>query len=387
VTPRSRGWLSALSRLHRPRRTLRMRLALLYGALFLVSAAALIAFTDSFLVVGSTRVTARVPTGGAVSKGVALARHQHGTNLHQLLLISIVALGVIALLSVPFGWLVAGRVLRPFRTIMTTARDISANNLHQRLDLDGPYDEFVELGETLDDLFERLEASFDSQRHFVANASHELRTPLTAERALLQVALADPGATVETLRSTCEELLTLGGQQERLIEALLTLASGERGVEQWEPFDLADVAQKIVLVRRHEAERREIHLVTTLTAAPAAGDPSLVESLVANLVDNALRHNVAGGQVEISTTTKAGRAAVSVSNTGTMVPPEDVGRLFQPFQRLGRARIRHADGHGLGLAIVGAIASAHDATVTAAARAGGGLDIEVSFSASGAPPS
>src|ERR1017187_7770627 len=260
-----------------------------------------------------------------------------------------------------------------------TARYISASNLHRRLSLSGRDDEFKELGETLNDLFGRLDASFESQRHLVANASHELRTPLTAERTLLQVALADPDATAETLRSTCQEVLALGYQQERLIEALLTLATGERGIEQREPFDLAEIAEKVLLVRRQDAEQRGIHVDATLTAAPAAGDQSLAESLVANLVDNALRHNVAGGRAEISTPTTTGRATISVSNTGTVTPPDEVGRLFQPFQQLGTERIRHAGGHGLGLAIVHAIASAHRATVTARARADGGLDVDVIF--------
>ena len=251
--------------------------------------------------------------------------------------------------------------------------------MHRRLSLSGRDDEFKELGETLNDLFGRLDASFESQRHLVANASHELRTPLTAERTLLQVALADPDATAETLRSTCQEVLALGYQQERLIEALLTLATGERGIEQREPFDLAEIAEKVLLVRRQDAEQRGIHVDATLTAAPAAGDQSLAESLVANLVDNALRHNVAGGRAEISTTTTTGRATISVSNTGTVIPPDEVGRLFQPFQQLGTERIRHAGGHGPGLAIVHAIASAHRATVTARARADGGLDVDVIF--------
>ena len=151
----------------------------------------------------------------------------------------------------PGGWLIAGRLLRPLRTITATARDISASNLNRRLSLDGRDDEFAELGETLDDLFGRLEASFESQRHFVANASHELRTPLTAERTLLQVALADPDATAPTLRAACEQVLALGDQQERLIEALLTLATSEGGIEQWEPFDLAAVA----VARGHDPPR------------------------------------------------------------------------------------------------------------------------------------
>ena len=282
-------------------------------------------------------------------------------------------------LSLAAGWLIAGWFLRPLRTITATARDISASNLNRRLALNGRNDEFKDLGETLDSLFERLEASFQSQRHFVANASHELRTPLAAERTLLQVALADPDATVEALRSTCQEVLALGDQQERLIEALLTLASSERGLEQWEPFDLADVAGRVTDGRRHEANRRGIRLDTTLTAAPATGDPSLAESLVANLVDNAIRHNVPGGQVEVSTTMTDERAIIRVGNTGPVIPPCELDRLFQPFQQLGHERIRHGDGRGLGLAIVRAIAAAHKATVTATARPEGGLDLEVSF--------
>jgi signal transduction histidine kinase len=198
-------------------------------------------------------------------------------------------------------------------------------------------------------------------------------------RTLLQVALADPEATVQTLRSACGEVLALGEQQERLIEALLTLASSERGIEQREPFDLAEIAEKVLLVRREEAARRGIRVDAALSAAPAAGDPSLAESLVANLVDNALRHNLPGGQVEISTTTVTGRASILVRNTGSVIRPDEVARLFRPFQQLGQQRVRHAGGHGLGLAIVHAIASAHGAALTASARPEGGLDIEVSF--------
>ena len=364
-----------------PRRTLRMRLALLYGGLFFVSGAALLAIADVPLL--TVRHSVAAPGQRALGPGNAVASQQSGTDVHLLAIGSGVALAIMALLAIPLGWLMAGRILAPLRVITTSARAISASNLHERLSLNGPYDEFTELGGTLDDLFSRLEASFESQRNFVANASHELRTPLTAERTLLQVALADPDATAATLRSTCEELLTLGDQQERLIEALLTLASSQQGVDQWEPFDLADVAGKAVLLRRQEAERRGIEVRQTLAAAPAAGDLSLVESLVANLVDNALRHNVTAGRVEISTTTTAGRAAILVANTGLVIPPDEVDRLFQPFRQLGSDRVSHTGGHGLGLAIVHAIASAHGATITPRARPAGGLDIEVSFLPSG----
>ncbi|MGH3421565.1 MAG: sensor histidine kinase, partial [Streptosporangiaceae bacterium] len=216
---------------------------------------------------------------------------------------------------------------------------------------------------------------------FVANASHELRTPLAAERTLLQVALADPDVTVQTLRTACGKALKWNDQEERLIEALLTLASSERGVERWEPFDLAEIAQKAILDRRQDAGCRGIAIAAELSAAPATGDPSLAASLVANLVDNAIRHNRDAGQVQISTTITDGLAVVSVSNTGTLIPHDEVDRLFQPFQRLGTERIRQASGHGhgLGLAIVRAIAGVHGATLTAKAGAEGGLDIEVSF--------
>jgi signal transduction histidine kinase len=213
----------------------------------------------------------------------------------------------------------------------------------------------------------------------VANASHELRTPLAGQRTLLQVALADPDADTQSLRSSCEQALALGDQQERLIDALLTLATSERGVEQWESFDLAEVARRVVLSRHDEAERRDITIDAALPDTPASGDPSLVEILIANLVDNALRHNVAGGRLDISTTTKAGRASISLSNTGAVIPPDAVDRLFQPFQRVGHERIRLIEGHGLGLAIVRAIADAHGGALTGRARPDGGLEIEVSL--------
>ena len=349
-----------------PRVTLRMQLALLYAG-FLTFGAAL-------LLVPILTIHQAVPEG---ANGRVMAGIQANTQAQEIR--AAATLIGLVVLSLAAGWLIAGWFLRPLRTITATARDISASNLNRRLALTGRNDEFKDLGETLDSLFERLEASFQSQRHFVANASHELRTPLAAERTLLQVALADPDATAGTLRETCQQVLALGDQQERLIEALLTLASSERGVEQWEPFDLADVTGKVLDGRRHQAVRQGIHLDVTLTAAPATGDPSLAGSLVANLVDNAIRHNVPGGRVEVFTTMTDGRAVIRVSNTGPVVPPCELDRLFQPFQQLGHQRIRHGDGHGLGLAIVLAIAAAHKAAVTASARPEGGLDLEVSF--------
>jgi signal transduction histidine kinase len=294
-----------------------------------------------------------------------------------------VTLVVLAVLSVAFGWLLAGRLLRPVRVITAAARDISASNLSRRLRPGRRDDEFSRLGETLNELFARLEASFQAQRRFVANASHELRTPLTAERTLLQVALADPEADAAALREACEQVLALGARTERLIDALLTLATGERGIERRQPFDLAALAAAVVQTLGEAAARRDVRLDATLAPALAAGDPRLAESLIANLARNALQYNLPGGWAEISTATRDGQAVVCVRNTGPVIPPADVGRLFQPFQRLGTERAARSGGHGLGLAIVRAIADAHHASVTARAHEKGGLDIAVAFPAAG----
>jgi signal transduction histidine kinase len=352
-----------------PRRTLRLQLALVYATLF--AGSAILLLTIPFLGFKST-VHAGAP-------GSAPAAVQQGADVQHQITGSVVALAIAVLLSLAAGWLMAGRLLRPVRSITAAAREISASNLHRRLRPGRRGDEFTELAETLNDLFSRLEASFASQRQFVSSASHELRTPLTAERALLQVTLADPDATAQTLRTACTEALALGEQQERLIGALLTLASSERGIEQPEPADLAAVARDVAAARDQEASQRGISVETTLRAAPVLGDPSLIESLVANLADNALRHNVPGGRMEISTGTAGGQAVLSVRNTGPGIPAGEVGRLLEPFQQLGRQRVGQAGGHGLGLAIVQSITRAHGARLAAAARPAGGLDIEVIF--------
>jgi signal transduction histidine kinase len=288
----------------------------------------------------------------------------------------------------------AGRVLSPLRTITATARRISARSLHQRIAMSGPDDELKELGDTFDQLLGRLDASFRAQRQFVANASHELRTPLARQRTLLEVALRDKQATNASLRITCERALAAGEQQERLIASLLTLARGERGLDAFEPFDLSIVATGAVAAVRDEAEARGVTVTAGLGPAVALGDSRLAEQLAANLADNAVRYNVAGGQVEISTGDRDGRAFLAVSNTGAVIPPDQLGRLFQPFQRLDPGRGGRAGsgggagrdgggpergGLGLGLTIVSAIAAAHGAELRAVTRAAGGLAIEVVF--------
>jgi len=374
-----------------PRRTLRAQLAVLYAAVFGLSCVAVAAlaviFKPNFLVRTSCEAatgsvgapTHTISCGQPALSFVGTISHDAKQNLAGLAMVA-----VVAVLALGVGWLIAGRVLRPLRTMTAAARDISATNLSQRLAVDGPDDEFRQLGDTLDSLFGRLEASFQTQRHFVANASHELRTPLTAEKAVLQVALADPGATTATLRSACEKALQWNDQQERLIDSLLTLASSEREIDRWEPVDLADSAGKAILSCQKEAERRGIRIDATLSSAPVTGDPALAESLIVNLVGNAIQHNLDGGLVEITTGITDGLAVISVSNTGPLVPADEVDRLFQPFQRLGTQRLgtqrlSRPTGHGLGLAIVSAIVSVHGATLAANPRPAGGLDITISF--------
>jgi signal transduction histidine kinase len=304
---------------------------------------------------------------------------QRAADSHQLLVNSGIALAVVAVLALLAGWLVAGRMLRPIRIITGTARRISSTSLHERLALDGPEDELKELGDTLDSLFARLEAAFEAQRHFVANASHELRTPLTAERTLLQVALDDPGTTTAAWRSTAVEVLASSDEQARLIEALLTLASSESGLNGNEPFDLATSVRAALAGLQPEIGRPGIQIGGVTEPAPLDGDPMLVERLVANLLTNAVRHNIAGGRVEVRTGVKGSRAILSVTNTGPLIPLAEVDRLFLPFQRLDRRRANYTDGHGLGLSIVRAIATAHDATITAHPMLDGGLSVSVSF--------
>jgi signal transduction histidine kinase len=309
----------------------------------------------------------------------AVAIVQHRDELHGLLIDLGIALAIMAIVSMGLGWFLAGRVLRPLHTITRAARAISATNLHRRLSLKGPDDELRELGGTFDELLERLERSFDAQRQFVANASHELRTPLTLERAIIEVALADPNASSQTLRETCERVLAIGEQQERMIEALLTLARSERGLERREAFDLARIAREVIGARRVAIAARGLRLHADLRGAYTSGDPRLVERLLANLLDNATRHNAAAGWVRVASGLDAAGPFVAVSNSGPVISPEDVDLLLEPFKRSGADRSARGDGHGLGLSIVRAITTAHGATLAVTARAQGGLDVRVGF--------
>ena len=385
--------------LHLPRRTVRLRLTLVYGGLFLASGAVLLTVTYllfrytfydasthsySFRAPG-TRLPGRLLPG--LPSPQAQDARQHSADLHQLLIVSGLALAVMAAASVVVGWFVAGRALRPLRTITAAARDISATNLHRRIALDGPDDELKELGDTFDGLLVRLQQSFDSQRQFVANASHELRTPLTLEQALLEAALMDPDTTADSFRSTCERLLITSKQQDRLIEALLTLARSERGLDQSTSFDLSAIADDVLLLARPQIDHLGLHLCAEMTQAFTFGDPRLVERLVINLVDNAVHHNTPGGDIEVFSGTSSSGAFIAVANTGPEIPGEEMGRLLQPFQRLRLLRTDRSEGMGLGLSIVQAIATAHGAALIATPRPGGGLQVKVSFPGPSATPS
>jgi signal transduction histidine kinase len=405
-------------RLRHPRTTVRWRLTLLYGGLFLVSGAALLAITYTLVehadvanrrahVIldrpGSQFTTVPANSRGPIdlpppvkqalrsSAGPALRSSagravvsfvgsgQRVADLHQLVIESATALAIMAIISTLLGWLVAGRVLRPLRTMTATAQQISAASLHQRLAMPGPRDELRELAETIDGLLERLEGAFDAQRRFVANASHELRTPLSAARALLELVISDPNATVTTFRTTCRQVLEESEQQEQLIDALLALAQGQRGIAARESFDLAAVVDQLLRIYGPEAAARALDLNTSLEIAPMSGDRRLIERLVSNLLENALRHNVAGGGVNVAVGIRSGWATLSVTNTGPPVPEEEIERLLQPFQRLAADRVGQRDGLGLGLSIVAAIAKAHSAQLEVTADPAGGLAVQARF--------
>ncbi|MEU6415003.1 HAMP domain-containing sensor histidine kinase [Microbispora sp. NPDC046933] len=355
------------------RRSLQKRLALAYAAGIYAAGVFVLVFVDVPLAGIHAATPVGHPSSGAINETGS------GVSLPRLLAGSAVALVVLIPVALALGWYVAGRFLRPLRAITTTAKIISAGDLHRRLDLGEPTDELTELGHTLDDLFARLEASFDAQRHFVANASHELRTPLAGLRTLLEVTLADPDADAGTLRSACQEALALGGHQERLVQALLALATSERGVTRWDTLDLAHVVEGVLASRRDQANEAGVDLAEHLTPAVTAGDPRLIESLVANLIDNAIRHNHADGHVEITTRTSGTQVALTVTNSGPVIPGNQIQRLFHPFQKLAPDRHGSRDGYGLGLAIVDAVTRAHHATLAVSARPEGGLSITVRF--------
>jgi signal transduction histidine kinase len=367
-------------------RSARLRLTLLYSAMFLLLGTVLIAVIlvlvrTGDLVAGSSAMSVQaVPVGRAVPLHDAVSQ-QHSADLARLLAVSWLTLALTAIASAPLGWFAAGRVLRPLREMTAGARAITAGNLHQRLAVTGPDDEFKQLGDTVDALLGRLEASFAAQRRFVANAAHELRTPLTLERTLLQVALADPSASAASLRRTCEELLVNGRGQERLLEALLTLATSERGIERREPLDLAALAERELGRASSDVAQRRVEVRPALKPAALRGDRALLERLIANLLDNAIAHNHDEGWIELETTTEYDRVLLRVANSGPVIYRDEIERLFEPFQRGAGERTVAGGHHGLGLSIARAIARAHDGEITAAPQTGGGLVVTVGLPA------
>jgi signal transduction histidine kinase len=287
------------------------------------------------------------------------------------------ALAILAVISLVLGWLIAGRMLRPVRTMTERLQQISERNVHERLSLTGPRDELKNLADTVDGLLGRLEAALAAHKRFVANAAHELRTPLTVEHALLEEPLIDPDADVASFRANFERLLAINDQRARLLESLLTLSGSEYGRDLSEPVDLVELVERVLHDRQPELQRRGLQVVTSLRPTRIVGDPALVERLVANLCDNAIHYNVPDGRIEIRLRDRVDTAVLRVSNTGPPVPQTQVDRLFEPFQRLHRTA--DDDHHGLGLSIVRAIAAAHGGTISAEPLRDGGLLVEVTF--------
>jgi signal transduction histidine kinase len=297
---------------------------------------------------------------------------------------SLLSLGVIGVAAGGFGWLLAGRALRPLQSITATARRVADRSLHERIGLQGPNDEIKDLADTFDAMLERLDRAFDSQRRFVANASHELRTPLTINRTLIEVTLDDPGIG-EPIRQLGHTLLEVNRRHERLIEGLLLLASSEERLVETSRVDLADIARHVATISGEAAHDAGIEIRTIIAPAHVAGDPLLLEQLAQNLLDNGIRYNASeNGWVSISTGVREGYAEVTVENTGPTIPGYDVDGLFEPFRRLtSNDRVvdpspsQHGRGAGLGLSIVRSIAHAHHGEVHAQPRSGGGLSVHV----------
>lgn len=362
-----------------PGHSVRLRLTLLYGGLFLAAGVVLVALIYVLVRYSPFPVGPIAPgaPGGQVGGGgePATSLADQSGLLRRLLVNSGIALALLAVLAVVLGWYMAGRALRPVADMTATIRRITADRLDRRLAVAGPADEITELAATVDGLLDRLEAAFTAQRRFIANASHELRTPLTLQQALAEVALADPHADAAALRGVLDRVLAAGRQQERLIDALLTLARSQQGLHDRQPFDLAETARQ--LLSQHATGGPRID--ATLEPAPASGDPALVERLVANLLDNALRYNQDDAWVGVTTGVESGRPHLRITNAGPVIPPEEVARLLEPFQRLKSGRRSTSDGLGLGLSIVAAVVDAHGGWLDVRPRPGGGLDVTVTL--------
>jgi signal transduction histidine kinase len=393
------------------RRPVRLRLTLVYSGLFLAAGAVLLAVTYGLVAQSLSTTPVSADSGPKASQYVSQAlqlckersldpialskceqtaegslngvskaslEDQRSRTLAHLLDYSLAALAALVFASTWLGWIVAGRVLRPVHAITAAARRASEENLGERIALAGPDDELKELADTFDAMLARLDAAFASQRRFVADASHELRTPLTVMRTAIDVTLAKPGRTPAQLEAMAVEVRHAADRAEALIEALLTLARSDRGTGPREPLDVAALAEDALDAAAPAIRAHPVTVQTALEPAPAVGDPVLVERLVTNLIDNAVRHNVPGGWVQVATGTRAGMAFIDVANGGPLIPPELVPSLFEPFRRLSD-RAGSPDGMGLGLSIVRSVALAHRGHANARPRPAGGLEITVSL--------
>jgi signal transduction histidine kinase len=347
----------------RPR--LRARLAMLYAAATVALGAVPVAVAG----LGAWSGGSTQPAGAEPYPGVV-------GNTGPVLLAIALGLVVVSIVAAPIGWALAGRAVRPLRELTLAAEGATADRLPRPGDL-GRYEEFADLSAALAGLYSRLDAAYAAQRRFVANASHELRTPLTVHRALIQVTLADPDADATSLRAVCEELLRIGDQQERLVAALLALAQGQQGPVAIQPVDLSALAAEAVTARGSAAAGLTIR-TEIQPAIVARADPTLLTSLIGNLLDNAIHNNLDGGRVDVQTRSRGTQALLVISNTGPVVPEDVVDRILQPFQRLAAPRMP-TGGSGLGLAIVRAIADSHGADLRVTPNPEGGLTITVGF--------
>jgi signal transduction histidine kinase len=379
---------------------IRARLTFLYGGMFLLAGAALIAifyflFRNSYpggkavanILGGSadpgphTVITFRSGARLTLPDVEAIRQrfdHHRARALARLVDQCLLALAAMAGLAGGFGWIMAGRALSPVRRITQTARRAAGGNLRERIALAGPADEVKELADTFDDMLERLNASFDGQRQFVAHASHELRTPLATNRTVLEVAVAS-GRVPAELRQLVDTVLATNARSEMIIDGLLMLARSESQAIKQVPVDLSDVAADAVEQTAGEAAAARVTVDATPYPARTVGDPVLLERLALNLVRNGLRHNYPGGWVTVSTTARhqSGEAELLVANSGPVVPPQQISALFEPFRRLGTGPDSGRQGVGLGLSIVRSVVRAHGGSMHAESRAGGGLLIRV----------
>jgi signal transduction histidine kinase len=310
---------------------------------------------------------------------IAADRRADDTARRRVLLEFLGALFVVVLLSVGAGWLVAGRVLRPVARITATARRISDRTLDERISLGGPRDELRELADTFDSMLARLDGAFATQRRFVADASHELRTPLTIVRTEIDVTLADPDAGAEDLREMALVVLGANERMERLIDALLALATSGAGALDRRGTDLAHAARAALV--RGAAVPPDLHVDADLQPAPIHGDHVLLERLAANLIENAVRYNAPNGWIRVRTRVAPGgrESELVVANSGPRLTSEQANTIFEPFRRLDPSRSRATGGFGLGLAVVRAVAEAHGGHVRAEPLPDGGLAVGVAL--------